>query len=144
MVPVIARAAHPNHYGWILQRVEVDTPSHKFKAIEVVDDTGKIHAMTGFDGWTGNAVGILIAIETPAAFRALIVPTFQYVFNQCGRGLALATVRASNVKSINLCNRIGFRETYRIPDAVAIGEDLVIFEMRRDECKYLNGLRKAA
>lgn len=141
---MIVRAAHPNHFGWLLQRVEVTTPSPQFKAIEVVDETGKIHAMTGFDGWTENAVGILIAIETPSALRHLIAPTFQYVFNQCGRGVALATIRATNAKSLKLTAHVGFRETYRIKDAVRIGEDLVLFEMRREECRYLNGLRKAA
>jgi hypothetical protein len=127
-----------------LQRVDVQFPSPQFRAIEAVDATGRIHAMTGFDGWTENSAGILIAIDTPAALRSLLTPTFEYVFNQCGKGLAIATVRGTNARSLKLTKHVGFTETHRIKDAVRIGEDLVLFEMRREECRYLPGYRKAA
>lgn len=138
------QAANPNHIGWLLNKVDVRYPSPMFRAIEAIDESGRIHAMTGFDGWTENSVGILIAVENPAALRSILVPTFEYVFNQVGLGLAIATVRASNVRSLKLTEHVGFRETHRLKDAVKVGEDLVLFEMRREECRYLHGLRKAA
>jgi hypothetical protein len=144
MVPVIARAAHPSSFGWLVSRADFNGISPQFQAIEAVDETGRIHGMTGFDGWTENSVVGTIAVDNAAALRTLLVPTFQYVFNQSRRGVYIATVRGTNKKSLRLCKHLGFRETHRIKDAIRVGEDLVLFEMRREECRYLDGIRKAA
>lgn len=133
---------YPHEYGWIQERAGCEiTPS--FQAIKAADDTGRIHGMIGYSNWTANSVVIHIALENPACFRKLLQVAFSYPFVTAGRNIALATVRATNEKSMKLCQHVGFREAYRVKDGIAVGEDLVLFEMRSEDCKWIQN-RKAA
>lgn len=134
--------ASPYMIPWLADRAGVNV-SQNVKAIAAVDARGTIHGMVGFDGWTGNSVVMSVALDNPASLRSLIRPAFDYAFNQANRGVALATVKGSNKRSLRLCNRVGLREVYRVRDGVAVGEDLVIFEMRREDCRWINQRRAA-
>ena len=141
-LPVRVVSVDQKWFHWLTNRAESNASPH-MRAIAAVDPNGLIHGMVGFDGWTKNSVVITIALENPASLRSLIHPLFDYAFNQSGRGVALATVRGSNARSIKLCKRVGMREVYRVKDGIDVGEDLVIFEMRREECRWLQTRRAA-
>ena len=121
---------------FLVERADL-TPGPTFKAIKAVDDSGRIHGMAGFDGWTENSVVLTIALDNPAAFRSLVHPIFHYVFVQSGRGIALAMIRSSNVRSQELCKHVGLKEVYRIRDGIKVGEDILIFELRREDCRWI-------
>ena len=132
------------HLPWIIDRAGISA-TLGFKAIEAIGDDGKIHGMVGYDGWTENSVVMSIALENPACFRSLLRPMFEYAFLQAGKGVVFATVRATNSRSVRLTERAGFREAYRLKDAIAVGEDMIIFEMRREDCRWIpEQYRKAA
>ena len=135
---------YEHEYGWLVERAGCDiTPG--FKAIKAVDEQGRIHGMVGYGSWTANAVVMHIALENPACLRALLKWAFRYPFEQCGRGVALATVRAANHRSAALCRHAGFQEVFRIRDGVERGEDMILFEMRRENCRWIpEEIRKAA
>lgn len=138
------QAAPLEDIPWLVSRAKFN-PSTEIKAIEAVDDTGRIHGMAGFDGWTPNSVVITIALDNPACLRHMIHAVFNYAFLQAGRGVALATIVGSNTRSLNLCRHVGFREVYRVRDGVKVGEDIVLMEMRREECRWIpRANRKAA
>ena len=139
-----AIGCHEHEYGWLVERSGCDiTPG--FKAIKVVDDSGKIHGMVGYGNWTANAVVLTIALDNPAALREVLKWGFRYPFEQCGRGIALAMVRGKNKRSLSLCNKVGFREVYRVKDGIEAGEDMVMFQMRREDCPWIpQAARKAA
>jgi hypothetical protein len=140
---VIIEAAPREAFGWLSKRTEI-VPSLDFKAI-VAHSDGRIHGMAGFDGWTENSVVVSIALDNPAALRGLILEIFRYVFVQANRGVMLAMVRSSNVRSARLCSHVGLREVYRVRDGIRVGEDIVIFEMRREDCRWIAAEhRKAA
>ena len=138
-----AIGCYESEYGWLVERAGCDiTPG--FKAIKFVKDD-RIHGMVGYGSWTANAVVMHIALENPAALRETLKWAFRYPFEQCGRGVAIATVRERNERSMRLCQKIGMREVYRIKDGVEVGEDMVIFEMRREDCRWVpEAVRKAA
>lgn len=140
---MIVRAAHPSHFGWVLERVGY-APTAAFRAIEAIDASGRIHGMVGYDMWSENAVWMHVALENPAALRALLRPAFAYPFVEAGRDIALASVRESNVRSRALVERVGFREVWRCRDAVRPGEDGLVYELRRAECRWIAAERKAA
>jgi hypothetical protein len=133
------RAAPPEHYGWLCSRLGL-SPGWKFRAIEAVDTYGRIQGMVGYENWTESACFMHCAVDNKAAYRRLLHPSFEYPFIEGGRSLVLG-LRASNHIALNNARVLGFRETYRIKDGWATGEDMVLFEMRKDECRWL---RRAA
>jgi len=141
---VQAIGCYEHEYGWLVERAGCDiTPG--FKAIKAVDASGRIHGMVGYGAWTENSCLMHIALENPASFRELLKWCFRYPFEQCGRGVVFATVRAKNERSLRLCRKVGMREAYRLRDAVAPGEDMILFEMRPENCRWIpEQMRKAA
>jgi RimJ/RimL family protein N-acetyltransferase len=142
---VIVRPASPETYGWIAARANL-VPGPQFQAIEAVTEEGRILGMVGFDGWLPNAVSLHIAMEEPGevtradrrrAMHALIETAFRTAFNGCGRGIAIATVLSNNDRSRRLVERVGFRFAGKLEDAWEPGVDLLFYQMRRDECRWL-------
>jgi RimJ/RimL family protein N-acetyltransferase len=140
---MIVREATRDHYAWIAQKANL-TSGPEFRAIEAVDDAGRIHGMVGYDGWTPNAVTMHIALENPAALRSLIRPAFRIPFLSLGRGVAMASVLGNNARSLALVRSVGFREACRVRDGFAVGVDLVIFEMQRADCRWLLDSKEAS
>lgn len=137
-------AAAPADFAWLVERTSC-APTGSFKAIKAVDSSGRIRGMVGYDMWTVNAVQAHMAVDSPIVWRSLLRPAFAYPFEQAGKGLLLGIIPAGNARSMALTRRLRFRETYRIRDGWAAGEDLAVFEMLRDECPWLSaGTRKAA
>ena len=136
------QTAPPEHFQYLVERAGV-YPSPLFKAIEAVDEKGTVHGMFGYDGWTPNAVVMHVALDNPAVLRHLLHPAFLYPFVQLGLGIALCAIRADNSRSVRLTEHVGFREVYRIKDCFGPGIDQMIYEMRREECHWIQQ-RKAA
>lgn len=134
---MIVQAAHPSHYEWIEKRAGVSA-GPMFRAIEAVDSAGRIHGMVGFDSWMPNSATLSIALDNPAAFRHLLAPAFRIPFVEFGRGLVQVIVLSTNAKSLRLVKHVGFKETHRVRDGWAVGADLVMFEMRRKDCRWLS------
>jgi hypothetical protein len=137
---VIVRAAPPEHFDWILSRTGC-ARTDGFRAIEAVDPDGRIRGMVAFDLWTVNSVQMHLALEAPVVLRSLLRPAFTYVFEESDRGVAIGIVPAHNARALELDKHIGFREAHRIKDGWAPGDDLVVLEMRKHECRWLR--RKA-
>lgn len=111
-------------------------PSAGFRSLVAIREDGSTAGMVGFDGWTPNSVHMHVALGVAAAARPLLRPAFAEAFAD-GRSMALGSVRSSNARSLRLAIRLGFREVYRVKDGWAAGEDMVLFEMRREECRWL-------
>jgi hypothetical protein len=133
---VIVRAAPPEHYGWIAERAQI-VIGPAFRAIEAIDEAGKIHGMVGYDGLYGNMVCAHIALDHPAALRHLLEPGFRIPFRDLGRGVLVAQVLSTNERSLRLMARLGFTYLARVRDGKAKGVDLCLFEMRAEDCKWI-------
>lgn len=132
------QAAPPLHFAWMTSRSGY-CPAWDFRAIEAIDEHGRILGMVGFDRWLGNAVEMHVALDSIAAARALRTPAFDYAFRQGGKGIAIGVVPGHNKKALLLAERLGFRETHRIRDGWAEGDDVVLLELRREDCRFLRG-----
>ena len=137
------RVAQPSSYGWIKDRLGLAV-SDKFAAVEVVRDDGTIAGMVGYDNRTPNSLSLHIAIETPAALRKLVVAGFVGAFELEGKGLVHCLIRTDNERSLRLVRKLGFRPVALLADAWSPGVGFVIWEMRKEECRYLTPARKAA
>lgn len=87
------------------------------------------------DHWTPNSVHVHMFIDriSPQFCREV----FRYIFDVCGRGLAIGTTPAHNRPALRFATAMGFEPKYRLRDGWAIGEDIVISELRKENCKFL-------
>lgn len=127
-------AVHPAG-AWLAERTGY-VPGGDFRTLVALREDGSTAGVVGFDRWTPGSVHMHIALESPAAGRLLLRPAFAEAFSG-GRTLAAGLVRGGNVRSLALAKHLGFREAYRMRDGWAPGEDMVLFEMRRAECRWL-------
>lgn len=134
---ISVRAAPESHLPWIAQQARLAvTP--QLRAIEAVDErNGRILGMVAYDGWLPNACAMHVAISEPIAVRRLLRPAFGIPFLECKLGIVLAWVLGTNERSLHLVRHLGFKETHRIRDGWEKGVDLVLFEMRRENCKWI-------
>ena len=137
------RAARPEEYGWIIERTGL-LPTSNTGVLCAVDDSGRIVGQFAGQGWTPNSVIVAIAVDEPIALRPLLSEAFRWVFVQAKRGVAFATILATNERSIRLCKRLGFREVCRVENGHAVGVDMVLMQLRREWWRASSLERKAA
>lgn len=134
------QAAPPAHHEWIAKRAGLSLHSG-FGAIEAIDEAGRIVGMVGFDGWMPGSVCLHIALEHPAALRHLLRAGFGVAFDPKPAGFnkvaAVATVMSTNKRSLALVKKLGFRHAYTGRDWSGPGIDFEVFEMRREDCRWL-------
>lgn len=114
------------------------SPTDQFKAITLKVD-GEIHAMAGYDYWTHNAVQMHIWIKHPEAYlsKEFIQEAFGYPFSS-GRNLVIGVTPGDNTRALSFNRKIGFVEKYRIKDGWSLGTDMVIQELRREDCRWFS------
>jgi RimJ/RimL family protein N-acetyltransferase len=124
-------ALYESHTGYIVDPAQ-------FRAIKAVSD-GIIQGIVGFDYWTPTAVQLHIW-ATPLGLRGgkLITEAFDYAFNQAGKKVAFGIIPSSNERALRFVRKVGFSEVCRLRDGWDEGVDMVINEMRADNCRWLN------
>jgi hypothetical protein len=93
--------------------------------------------MFGYDHWTNNSVQMHVVLDSPIALRSLLVPGLRYPFVDANKAVAIGLIPSSHGKSIRLAQHVGFMCAHRIRDGWADGDDLVLLEMRRENCRFL-------
>ena len=100
---------------------------------------GKIVAGVAYNDFNGVNCCTHIALSGPMS-REFLWTIFDYPFNQMKVNRITGLVGEGNQKSRNLCKKLGFTEEARLDSAHPTG-DLIVFRMRRSECKWL-GMKK--
>jgi len=133
------------HIQWILEKVNCHRVEGS-KGISAVSDTGKLLCCCLMDSWTEGSVQVHIAIDSPIGLRnyTFISEVFNYIFNTAGRLTALGFVSSENEKALRFDRKLGFKEIARIQDGNKKGIDTVIFELRRENCMWINRKVEAA
>jgi L-amino acid N-acyltransferase YncA len=140
----IVQAAPPADYRWLKRRTHCAL-TDDFRAIEAIDERGRIRGMVGFCLWAPNSVQCHMATETPIIWRHLLRPALSYAFEEVGVWKMIGVIPSRNRHSISLCEHVGFRETHRIDDGWERGEDLCVLEFTRQEAvRWLCMNRRAA
>lgn len=103
------------------------------------DSCAMIDAMAIYDFWTPAAVQIHIWSMLPKyVFHPVFIrEVFRYPFDFANRRLLVSVTPADNSASLKLSEAMGFRETFRIKNGWDLGVDMILKEMRREDCKYL-------
>jgi RimJ/RimL family protein N-acetyltransferase len=127
-----------------LRKAGIDLPlSEDFQAIGRFHKgtTGNMEPMAviGYNGFNGKTCCMHVAGEEGNWMnRELLRMAFEYPFKQLGLNVVMATIAGTNHRSLKLTKHIGFAVAYRIKDGYEQGVDIVLFEMRKETCKFLN------
>ena len=122
--------------SWISERAHCALTADA-RGIAAVDARGNIRGMVAYDGWTENACQAHMAVDSPIVWRHLVRPAFQYPFLQAGKNVLVGVIPSHNERSVEMTRALGFIEKHRIADGWAPGDDMIVFEMRRSECRWL-------
>lgn len=120
---------------WMAERSGY-TPGADAKGI-VATFGGRVLGVVAFDGFTATIAQVHVALGTPRAAGILFRPAFRYAFLQANRLALVTMVDSRNTRAVGLAAGLGFREACRVRDGMALGADLILFELRREECRYL-------
>lgn len=131
-------AAAPAAWPWLVERTGCVLTSD-FRAIQATDVNGKIRGMVGYCDWAPNSVRAHLAADSPIVWRSLLRPALEYPFTQAGVGMILAAVRGSNARSLRFCGAVGLGVTCRVKDGFKAGEDWVLLQLRKEDCRFLLG-----
>lgn len=113
-------------------------PSRCVKGIAVLEEKS-LGACVLYDYWTVNSVQVhVFAPSLKVLFDAgTLREIFRYPFEIAGRRLLVAVTPADQKGSLAVSSWLGFREKYRIHDGWAVGVDMVLKELRREDCRFL-------
>jgi hypothetical protein len=93
-----------------------------------------------FDNWTDTSVHAHFLLRKPMLLRhGFFEVCFGYVFGQSGRDMMYTIIPGNNDKSRRLVKRLGATEKCILEGAFKKGEDMVLVELRKENCKYLGG-----
>lgn len=140
---MIFKPLFPIAWEWFQERLPVDL-TVRTQGVVAMNEEGEILAVTIWDSWTHtSAVGHFVIEDSSVIGEGYIHECCEYFYNTAGMDIMLTTVRGSNEKTLRFLKAVGFTEKHRVKDGFMFGEDLVIHEMRKDECGYIeNGKAK--
>jgi hypothetical protein len=102
----------------------------------IAERDGKFQAIVLFDHWSASSVSIHIKIDNPMVIRhGFLDELFNFVF-ESGRSKIIGCTPANNKEALKFIKHVGFEEVFRIKDGNDFGEDYVITEMLKENCKY--------
>lgn len=140
-------SANDDHTIEIARRILLDEAGVKSTAdlramMWVNKDTFQIEWVVGYDGFIGKVcqMHVVKTADKPAP-RRMLWAAFDYPFNHAGLEIVLGVVNTKNEEAMNFNKHLGFKEMSRLPGVHDDGGDLVLFAMKKDECKWLKERR---
>ena len=132
------RAATMDEIEYVCDKIQF-VKYDRCNAVMLEDEVGGVGAMAIYDRWTKSAVEMHAYSASPKYVfqKEFCKAMFEYPFIQQNKMLAFAVTPCDNTASLALARFLGFREVYRIRDGWDSGTDMVIQEMRRENCRFL-------
>jgi len=101
------------------------------------EKNGELIAVVGYNNFLPKSCQIHVAsTDVYWLNKNLLFAIFDYPFNKIGVEVILAPICKDNVKSLNLCRKLGFKIVGDIPYGHPNG-DLIVVAMKRNQCKWL-------
>jgi len=98
---------------------------------------GKLIAVVGYNCFLPDSCQIHVAsTDVYWLSKDLLFAIFDYPFNKLKVKVIIAPICKDNVKSLNLCRKLGFEQVADIPYGHQDG-DLIVMVMKRDRCVWL-------
>ena len=94
-----------------------------------------------YEGFNGRNMWMHVAAEPGGRWlvRDYLMACFRYPFVVCGCERITGYVEASNAAARCFDEHLGFREEARLQGAAADGGDVILYVMRRNDCRFVGG-----
>lgn len=134
----------PDHFSWLVDRTGL-VLTVDFTAVAVLNPDQsdlcpycnevhpRIRAMVGYSNVTPSSAHLHLAVEHPAAYRAIQAVALPLLFEVGDKEVGLAQVRASNERIQKLVEHEGFRKVATVPGAYQRSEDILIYRLDRKD-----------
>jgi len=124
-------------WAWMNQRVPTLPWSEDFRAIGLVRDDCLV-AVAGYNAFCGRTCNMHAAVDDASKItREFVRAAFSYAFEELGLVAVLAWMDSSKEKSLLIDLKAGFSKVYSIPGATLNGDELVLIQMNRGDCRWL-------
>ena len=108
-------------------------------------ETKVIEWCIGFTNFIGKTCQIhVVNFNKKYTPRKLLWATFDYPFRQLGLESLIGIVNSNNEQAMKYDQNLGFKEVHRFVGLHDDGGDIVVFEMKKDECRFVKELANAA
>ena len=108
-------------------------------------DTKVIEWCIGFTAFIGKTCQIhVVNFNKKYTPRKLLWATFDYPFRQLGLESLIGIVNSNNKQAMKYDQNLGFKEVHRFVGLHDDGGDIVVFELKKDECRFIKELPNAA
>ncbi|MCA0204293.1 MAG: GNAT family N-acetyltransferase [Proteobacteria bacterium] len=124
---------------WVAKRIPGMSISDGAKALGVVRGTGLVAGVM-YERFNGVHCEVSIAAEPGSgwASRSALFKLFAFPFIQLGCHAISVTVPGSNLPSLNLATKLGFKGEAIVAFAAHDGGPLLVLKMFRDECRWIS------
>lgn len=117
-------------WGWVCKRNPVLRVEDTNGLVAVNSDTGETLGVVVMDNWSEKAVHCHIIIDNVACIRhGFMQFVGQYVFGDMGRRFIIGQVSSANIKSLRICNHLGFKEKARFEGMCNDGSDYILLQL---------------
>lgn len=100
--------------------------------------------VVGFDGFIGKTCQIHVVNRkkkyTP---KALLKAVFEYPFEKIGIEMLLGVVNSKNLEAMKYDQNLGFKEINRLEGMHEDGGDIVLFAMKKEDCRFIRSNKNA-
>jgi len=113
----------------------------------MINESGRIRAACAYDDETAHSADIYCAIAPGARLtKRFIFTAFQAPFDIWGKTRLCVRISAGNIRSRRFAEHLGFRYEGTERGAGIDGENLLIYGMLKQECRFIrqDGIMKAA
>ena len=125
--------------AWVAERVGRSTPWVKDGALGLEKD-GELVAGIVLDSFVPGVRASMHCAGTGKYWlnRDFLFACFDYAFRHCDLKVLVNYVSAENPDSLRFTKHIGFTEIARVRHGWDGKDDMVLFQLHRDDCRWLN------
>ncbi len=133
------------HWSWYTSRIPTVWADNMGGIVVIDTDTGTPQAAALYEDWTKASCVMSVIIDNPMVLRHGFLETaFHFVFNTADRIKVFARIASKNKKSLNFVEKLGFTRVAVLEDGCEVGNHWIIFELKKEDCKYIKYLREVA
>jgi hypothetical protein len=128
----------PTDWGFIQSQAPILRVEDTTGIMAIDEETNTTVGAAIMDNWTHNSVQMHFIVTNSMVLRhGFMEEIFDFIFNVKKLSYIYGMVRETNEKALKIDAHMGFVEVLRLPDAWAVGEDILVVELKKENCQYL-------